>query len=44
MFLSNLDGDLGISLELQQGSQSSFPVAAETRASSLVVTGYSGFA
>lgn len=31
-------------LELQQGSQSSFPVAAETRASSLVVTGYSGFA
>ena len=43
MFLSNLDGDLGISLELQQGSQS-FPVAAETRASSLVVTGYSGFA
>ena len=31
-------------LELQQGSQSSFLVAAETRASSLVVTGYSGFA
>ena len=31
-------------LELQQRSQASFTVAAETRASSLVVIGYSGFA
>jgi len=31
-------------LKLQQRSQASFPVAAETRASSLVVTGYSRFA
>lgn len=44
MFLSSLDGDLGILLELQQGSRASPQVAAETQVSSLVLAGNSGFA
>ena len=43
-FLLSLDGDLGIPLEWQQGSQTSSQLAAEIWAFSPVVSGNSGFA